>query len=126
MDWSGGWARLRWTAGDDHCNFVGGVHGGALFSLADAALAVASNSWGRMCVALTVEAQFLAPAPKGTPLIAEAQERSRSRRTAGYQIDVVAEADPGVLLASFQAMAFRTDRWHLGAEEWSAEWKAAH
>jgi len=126
VEWTGGRARLRWVAGDDHRNFVGGVHGGALFSLADAALAVASNSWGRICVALSVEAQFLAPAPKGTPLVAEARERSRSQRTAGYLIEVTTEADPTGLLASFQAMAFRTDRWHLGPGAWDDEWRATH
>jgi hypothetical protein len=30
------------------------------------------------------------------------------------------------LVASFQAMAYRTDRWHLGPGDWSAEWKAEH
>lgn len=104
MAWAGGRARLRWVAGPDHCNLVGGIHGGALFSLADAALAVASNSWGRVCVALSVEAQFLAPAPRGEPLVADARERSCSRRTASYLIEIVAEADPDRLLASFQAM----------------------
>jgi acyl-CoA thioesterase len=126
VDWDGGQARLRWMAGPDHCNFVGGVHGGALFSLADTGLAVASNSWGRVCVALSVEAQFLAPAPKGEPLLARARERSRSRRTASYLIEVVTEADQETLLATFQAMAFRTDRWHLGPGAWADEWKVAH
>lgn len=126
VEWDGGRARLRWTPGDDHRNFVGGVHGGALFSLADAALAVASNSWGRVCVALTVEAQFLAPVPPGVVLVAEARERSRTRRTASYLIEVTPEDDPSALVATFQAMAYRTDRWHLGAGEWSPEWKASH
>jgi acyl-CoA thioesterase len=126
VDWEGGLARLRWMAGADHCNFLGGVHGGALFSLADAALAVACNSWGRVCVALSVEAQFLTTAPKETPLVADARERSRTRRTASYLIEVAPESDPAKLVASFQAMAYRTDRWHLGPGDWSAEWKAEH
>lgn len=126
VDWDPGRACLRWVAGKEHCNLVGLVHGGALFSFADAALAVACNSWGRVCIAISIEAQFLAPAPRGVPLIAEARERSRSRRMAGYLIDVAAEADPGRLLASFQATVFRTDGWHLGPGAWSDEWKRSH
>ncbi|MGH9009532.1 MAG: hotdog fold thioesterase [Acidimicrobiia bacterium] len=103
-------------------NFVGSVHGGALFSLADAALGVASNSWGRLCVALTVEAQFLS-APVGDVLVATAVERARTRRTAAYSIDLISE-DDGSLRAAFQAMVFRTGRWHLGEDAWPEEWRA--
>jgi len=45
--------------------------------------------------------------------------------TAAYAIDVLSEAD-GVLRATFQAMAFRTGRWHLGEDAWSEEWRATH
>lgn len=126
IGWSGGEARLRWTPGPEHGNFLGLVHGGALFSLADAALAVASNSWGRICVALSVEAQFLAASSPGRPVVAVARERSRTRRTAAYGIDVTAEDDPEALVAAFQGLTYRTDGWHLGTDAWSEEWRAAH
>lgn len=58
--------------------------------------------------------------------LADARERSRTRRTASYLIEVAPESDPAALVASFQAMAYRTDRWHLGPRDWSAEWKAEH
>lgn len=125
-DWSGGAATVRWTAGPEHCNFLGLVHGGALFSLADLALAVASNSWGRVSVALSVEVQYLASPPPGRAVVAVARERSRTRRTASYVIDVTAEDDRGTSLAAFQAMAYRTDRWHLGADAWSEQWRSTH
>jgi acyl-CoA thioesterase len=104
---------------------VGVVHGGALFSLADAGLEVASNSWGRVCVALFMDAQFHSPARAGEALIADARERSRSRRVGGYLIDVVAEADES-LRASFQATVYRTADWHLGSGAWTDSWKNAH
>jgi len=124
VEWEGGRAVFRLAPDRRHHNFVGSVHGGALFSLADAALGVASNSWGRICVALTIEAQFLS-APADEVLIATAVERSRTRRTGAYAIDVVSEAD-GALRATFQAMAFRTGRWHLGEDAWTEEWRATH
>jgi acyl-CoA thioesterase len=123
--WDGGRAVFRLTPELHHSNFVGSVHGGALFSLADAALGVACNSWGRICVALTVETQFLSAPLAGDVLVATAVERSRTRRTGSYTIDVVSEQD-GTLRAGFQAMAFRTGRWHLGEDAWTEEWRATH
>ena len=124
VEWDGGRAVFRLAPEPRHLNFVGSIHGGALFSLADAALGVASNSWGRLCVALTIETQFLS-APIDEILVASAVERSRTRRTAAYAIDVTSEAD-GILRATFQAMAFRTGRWHLGEDAWPEEWRATH
>lgn len=125
VGWEGGRAAFRLAPAARHANFVGSVHGGVLFSLADAALGVASNSWGRICLALTVEIQFLTAAGIGDVLVATARERSRTRRTAAYAVDVTSEAD-GALRASFSARAFRTGRWHLGEDAWPDEWRASH
>jgi acyl-CoA thioesterase len=125
VEWDGGWAVFRLRGGRDHTNFLGTVHGGALFSLADAALSVACNSWGRVCMALTVEIQFLAASHPGDVLMATATERSRTRRTAAYAVDVISEADRS-LRATFSAMAFRTGRWHLGEDAWPEDWRDEH
>ena len=125
LDWGGGHATFRLRPQPRHTNFVGTVHGGMLFSLADAAIGVASNSWGRMSVLLTAEAQFLSAAPVGEALVARATERSRTRRTAALAIDVTSEAD-GTLRAAFQAMCFRTGRWHLGEDAWAEDWRARY
>jgi acyl-CoA thioesterase len=124
VDWGGGHATFR-LAPQPHINFVGSVHGGALFSLADAAIGVASNSWGRLSVLLSAEAQFLSAAPGGDTLLARATERSRTRRTASFAIDVTSEVD-GTLRATLQAMCFRTGRWHLGEEAWPEDWRARY
>lgn len=123
-DWGPGHATVTWTPRDDQCNFAGGLHGGAIFSAADVALSVASNSWGRQAVALSVEAQFLAPAPTGSPLTATCRERARSRRTGAYLIEVT--DDTGALVASLHAVAYRASRWHLGADRWPQAWREAH
>ena len=125
VEWEGGHATFRLHPESGHTNFVGTVHGGALFSLADAAIGVASNSWGRVSMLLTAEAQFLSAAPTGHALLARARERSRTRRTAAFAIDVLSEAD-GTLRATFQAMCFRTERWHLGEDAWPEHWKARY
>lgn len=119
--WGPGWARLSWTPGQDHVNFAGGVHGGALFTLGDAAFAVACNSWGRAAVALSVDVHFLAAVAPGDRLEAVGVERSRTRRTGSYQIDVHAGARP---VASLHAMAYRSSTWHLGEDAWPASWRS--
>jgi acyl-CoA thioesterase len=125
VDWDGGRATFRLPPEARHSNFVGTIHGGALFSLADAAIGVASNSWGRVSVLLSVEAQLLSAARVGDVLVSRAVERSRTRRTAAFAIDVVSEADD-TLRATFQAMCFRTGRWHLGDDAWPDDWRARY
>jgi acyl-CoA thioesterase len=122
-DWGGGWSRVGWTPSAEHLNFGGVVHGGAVFGVGDYAFAVASNSWGRVAVALSVEVQFLRGVQPDTPLVAEGHERSRSRRTGAYLIEV---RGPEQLVASLHAMVYRIDAWHLGADAWDEAWRASN
>jgi acyl-CoA thioesterase len=121
VDWGSGWARARWTPEPEHENFAGAIHGGALFTLGDVVFAVACNSWGRQAVALSVDAHFLAAVRPGEQLVATATERSRTRRTGSYHLDVHAEDRQ---VASLHAMAYRSSAWHLGEDAWPASWRA--
>lgn len=121
VDWGPGWARATWTPGPEHENFGGAVHGGALFTLGDVVFAVSCNSWGPMAVALSVDVHFLAAVAAGEQLVAEATERSRTRRTGSYHLDVHAGERH---VASLHAMAHRTSRWHLGEDAWPPAWRS--
>lgn len=59
------------------CNGAGIAHGGAIFTLADIALALAANADGRLALTLNASISFLNPGTKG-PLTAEATEISAS------------------------------------------------
>lgn len=120
-DWGGGWARVSYAVPREHANFMGGLHGGAVFSVADAAFGPACNSWGRICVAITMEAHFIAAAQWEERLVAESAEQSRTRRTTSHIIKVSGEG--GRLVASVHALAIRSGRWHLGDEAWSPGWR---
>jgi acyl-CoA thioesterase len=145
QDWGGGWARVAMEVTDRHLNFAGWLHGGVTFSLGDMAFAVASNSWGRLCVALSVDVQFLASAAPGTTLIATCRERHRTTRTGAYLIEVHAQPtgpadgaapdraapddappEEAPLVGSLHALVHRTNRWHLGEERWSRAWRDTH
>ncbi len=121
LDWEPGRARTRLVPGPEQTNVHGFVHGGALFAVADTAFEVACNSYGRVCVGLDVSVHYAAPAEPGEPLTAEARELTRSRRVASYAVEVTGE--DGAARCTVQAVAFRTERWHLGAEAWPAEWR---
>lgn len=72
---------------DIHRNALGGVMGGAIFTLADLAFAAASNNAHRPTVALDVSIHYLSP-PKGYRLIAECRCVKSGRTTAIYEVKV--------------------------------------
>ena len=84
------------TVGARHLNFNGGCHGGAIFSLADSAFGLASNSHGPLASGIDAHITFQAGVGVGDRLIARAVEASRSRRIAVYRIDVVRGTPGGV------------------------------
>ena len=122
-DWGCGWADVAFVPTAAHHNFMGMVHGAALFAAGDVAFSVACNSWGRHAVALSVDVQFLAAPPAGAGLVAQARERSRTRRTGAYLIEVLADDE---LVASLHAMAHRRSVWHLDEADWPDDWRAAY
>jgi len=108
LDLRPGYSRMAMRLGETMRNFHGTPHGGAIFSLADAAFAAAANSHGDAAVALAMTIHFLsAPAP-GTRLIAEGREQRRGRQAGFYLIEVTTEA--GVPVASCQAVVHRQGR----------------
>lgn len=103
-----GYARVEMHFTQDMENMFGMAHGGAIFSLIDAAFEVASNSHGTMAVALNMNITYLASPAKGSRLAAEAREINKTRRTATY--DIRATDDTGTLLATCQSLVYRLDK----------------
>lgn len=87
-----------------HMNGAGTVHGGALFTLADLALAAASNSRGQLCLSINSSISIFKGAQTGK-LIAEACEVSNTPKLASYEVAIRNES--GQLLATFQGMVYR-------------------
>lgn len=123
VGWHPGFAEVRATPGPELASFLGPVHGGALFSLADVAFAVANNSWGRVGLALSVDVQYVVAATPGVALRATATEQSRSRRIASHLLRVEEDEGRRRLVASFHALGYRTDRWHFGEDAWPQPWR---
>ena len=100
-----GYARASLLVTGDMLNAGGLTHGGVTFGLADFAFAVASNSHGRVAVALTAQISYPAASREGDRLTAEAREESLSRRTALYRVEV--KTDQGRLVGLFNGTVFR-------------------
>jgi acyl-CoA thioesterase len=84
----------------------GGIcHGGYLFSLADTAMAYASNSRNDVYVAVSASIEFLAAGRIGQTVSALATEEHRAGRTATYTVAV--SDDTGQAIAQFLGRTYR-------------------
>lgn len=99
-----GTAKMALTITEELLNFHGTPHGGAVYSLADAAFAAASNSHGETAVALETNISYLDAVDVGTTLVAEATETHLTRRTGEYEIVVTAD---GNRVATFRGRVYR-------------------
>ena len=87
-----------------HLNGLGGVQGGAIFTLADFAFAAAANSHGQVAVAVNVSINFMKAVSAGV-LTATAREVALNPKLGTYTVDVTDES--GQLVAVFQGLAYR-------------------
>ena len=107
LDLAEGRATCTMTIGDLHRNPFGTVNAGAIYTLAQTAFAVASNSQGDMTLTTTLAIAYIKPATAGT-LTARATERSASGRLGVFTIEVT--DDSNELIAEVQATGYRTKR----------------
>ena len=90
--------------GARHRNALGGVMGGAIFTLADFAFAALTNDRERVAVAQQVSVNFLAAA-NGDRLIATARYKKDGRASCVVNVDVV--DDTGREIAQFVGTGFK-------------------
>ena len=104
LEVSPGRATARMRIDDSHRNSHGTVHGGAIFTLADTAFALASNSHAVPAAAINASISYVKAATEGT-LYAHAEEFSLNPRIATYTVTVTDDA--GGRIAIFQGMVYR-------------------
>ncbi len=103
-----GYALVEISVNDSALNAAGVCQGGVIFSLADFAFAVASNSYGNIALATSANINFMKPALKGEKLIAEAKEVNRSKRVGVYE--VIVRKEDGTAVALFVGQAYFLDK----------------
>lgn len=105
-----GYCKLQMVVRPEMCNGFTIAHGGIAYSLADSALAFASNSHGRKAVSIETSISHLKPVIPGDTLTATAEEKNLGHRLGIYEVRV--ENQRGELVALFKGTVFRKE------EEW--------
>lgn len=99
-----GTAKAKLIINKNHLNSMETVHGGAIFSLADAVFATASNSREGLAMAINVSISYFKAVNEGT-LYAEAEEISVNKKLATYLIHI--KNNNGKKIALFQGTVYR-------------------
>ena len=99
-----GRAKAKLEVTEAHLNGLGTVQGGAIFTLADLALAAAANSHGTAAVLVNGNVSYFKAISQGT-LYAEASEESINNKLATYTIRI-SDAENS-LIALMQATVYR-------------------
>lgn len=99
-----GHARCAFTVGPQHMNAQGNVMGGAIFTLADFALAVACNVGEKPTMSVQSSIEYYNVA-RGARLIATAEADKSGRSLGFYTVDIT--DDVGTKVARMTATCFR-------------------
>jgi acyl-CoA thioesterase len=101
-----GYAKVKADIKDEHLNAADVVHGGFLFSLADYAFALASNSKNNLSLAVNANITFHKAVSCGT-VYAVAQEIKDGKRIASYEVKIY--DDKNSVIATFIGTVYRKD-----------------
>ena len=103
-----GYCRLAMTVREEMTNGFAIAHGGITYSLADSALAFASNGHGNQAVSIDTSISHTRPVKTGDRITAEAKEINLTRRTGIYDIRITNQDDE--LVAVFKGTVYRRDK----------------
>lgn len=103
-----GYSKIKMNVRKEMLNGFGITHGGITFSLADSALAFASNNYGRVAVALETNLAFPKPVYEHDELIAEAIEQSKGNSVGVYNVTVTNQENSKVGI--FRGTVYRTKK----------------
>ncbi len=101
---SDGYCKCSMRLDERHRNAIGGIMGGAIFTVADLAFSAASNNIHQPTVAQQVSMNFMSTV-KGDTLIAEAKCKKDGGSSCVYNVDVTDNTGRGI--AQFVATGFK-------------------
>ncbi len=99
---------LRMVVRKEMLNGFAIAHGGISYSLADSALAFASNAHGVQSVSIETSIAHVAQAREGDMLTTRVEEKSLTARTGLYHVEVMNQ--DGKVIAFFKGTVFRTGK----------------
>lgn len=101
-----GYCKLEMTVRAEMVNGFGIAHGGITYSLADSALAFASNAYGRKAVSIETSINHIRPVFTNDVLTAEAEEVALNHKIGIFQISVKRGEE---LVAQFKGVVYRKE-----------------
>lgn len=103
-----GFCQLKMIVRPEMTNGFNIAHGGITYSLADSALAFASNSHGRKSVSVETSISHTRPCEKDDVITAIAIEKSISNKIAIYEITITNQNEE--IVALFKGTVYRTSK----------------
>lgn len=103
-----GYSKAKLEIKPEHLNAGARTQGGAIFTLADLALAAAANSHGTLAFSLSSSITFLRASGPGEHPLCRGTRTVYRRSTGCYQIDITNQN--GDLIATFESSVFRKDQ----------------
>lgn len=100
---------LKMTIKKEMLNGFGIAHGGITYSLADSALAFASNSYGIQTVSIETSISHLKPLKEGDIIIAKSKEINKTNRIIIFDIEITNDST-NELVATFRGTGYRTGK----------------
>ena len=115
VDVSEGYCRLKMTIRKEMLNGFHITHGGIAYSLADTALAFASNTHGKKCISMETSISHSESTKEGDVLTATTEELSKTGKTGLYLITIANQNNKNI--AYFKGMVYRLKKDWLSADE---------
>ena len=115
VDVSEGYCRLKMTVRKEMLNGFHITHGGIAYSLADTALAFASNTHGKKCISMETSISHSESTKVGDILTATTEELSQTEKTGLYLITIANQDNKNI--AYFKGMVYRLKKDWLSADE---------
>ena len=115
VDVSEGFCQIKMTVRKEMLNGFQIAHGGIAYSLADSALAFASNSNGKKSISVETSISHTVSVKDGDVLTATTEELSLSDKIGVYLITITNNENQKI--AYFKGTVYRTSKNWLGADE---------
>lgn len=94
----------------DMLNGFGIAHGGITYSLADSALAFASNSKGRKSVSIETSISHIISLKVNDEIVADGFCETETEKLGHYKITVFLKNDPTKIVALFKGIVYKTSK----------------
>lgn len=108
------YCRLSLIIRKEMLNGFGIAHGGITYSIADSALAFASNSKGRKSVSIETSISHIVSLVEHDEIIAEATCETETEKLGHYTVKIFLKTNPEKIVALFKGIVYKTSKvWTL-------------